>query len=823
MPRSIQYRRNLLETKNDLLLDEMNQQPSYARYIDYTLSTDGEDVVISGKRRQNDYEKTGKPGDMFSADGEVVLKDGAFKKGSGNIGVSDGKLGVEVGGSYSAETGGATGNIKTKIGKGGTQFGFDTENKSVSIDADFDGKYFDAGVEFDGSNEDGVSASVEVGYLGLKGKYTYHNRGPLPDTWADTIALPTGPKDYFQYTYQIDRVLTKPGHPLHDPERVTVLQSKTTTHLTALGKTHYKEIKVSTLLDSGKYRNVTAEKMSSPEFDKAHQTANDFVEVIGVGSMIQRSYRDQIVDNLKGRFKDDPNKPSDQAIKTSAQRYTDVYGKGLRNIESGPFEAKAIENGLYDALKAGVSVSNNAKLLDAINLHMAEVPAAVEKMLEVNAQALAQQALQVQKQEFDQRVNIIEHKVAYENLQSELMRAGAPEALLRDIAQGSIADPGGVNPSMGAAMMRGLEGISVVNDVRFSALDKLAGEHARLEYERTGDAVAATQAGVDAVRAAKEANTGQAPLSGLSNEQVAEKAVQGYRDNLMKGSLTVESGNYAGPSKEHSPEDLMTFEQNQQQLARNEAKRLAAKTQREAPKATAKAPPQTPRTVTLNVARQDYLSGQTQQGAARAARRNIDTTGLNVDLLNIAVPKMQPGQYEVTLGGWSPVRTLAALNRPTAKRTPSRKASMTTAHQKALDARYGYKDPNDPNTPQNQKGYRSFGGWMNAMKDAVSTGWYGDPNKNPNTSVIETGVAQTGTSAQGLIDAQENIDKEQARRQKQERQKQQKEPAPTTESDEQSTTMTSNTKTDLLGGSVNATLSGPQALGGGGNGAAAIP
>ncbi|HEY9078409.1 hypothetical protein [Magnetovibrio sp.] len=320
----------------------------------------------------------------------------------------------------------------------------------------------------------------------------------------------------------------------------------------------------------------------------------------------------------------------------------------MRNIETGPFEAKAIENGLYDALKAGVSLSHNAELLDAINLHMAEVPAAVEQMLAANAQALAQQALQVQKQEFDQRVNIVEHKVAYENLQSELMRAGAPEALLRDIAQGSVTgpyDPKSVHPSMGHAIMRGLEGVSVVNDVRFSALDKLAGEHARLEYERTGDIAAATQAGVNAVRKEQSADTGQAPLSGLSNQQVAEKAFQGYRDTLMKGSLTVASGNYAGPSQEYSPEDLMTAEQNQRQLGNQRAKTDAVRT-----------PQNTYKAIGFAMPKHDYVSGRTQQNANRATRRTIDTAGMNMDLLsassaNIAALK----DYSVRLDGWSPM------------------------------------------------------------------------------------------------------------------------------------------------------------------------
>jgi len=394
-----------------------------------------------------------------------------------------------------------------------------------------------------------------------------------------------------------------------------------------------------------------------------------------------------------------------------------------------------------------------------------------------------------------------------------------PEAVQQWAGQVSKGGYGQEAAELGLAVREAQAIFDTANDIDirnrgFSGTEMIAAERYRTAFERTNDKDAALESAREGLAAARNYE-GPSQEFSLGEPQLSSERISSYIDTFRDevelsrvrgdsisgvpegGVVSAGSQNSAAVSQQYSPENLMTAEQNQRQLETQQEKRQKG-----------------PRTVTINVPRQDYLSGQTEQGAARAARSKIDTTGLNVDLLNIAVPKTRPGQYEVTLGGWSPVRTLAALSRATAKRTPSRKASMTTAHQKALDTRYGYRDPNDPNTPQNQRGYRSFGGWMNAMKDAVSTGWYGNPNKNPNKSVIETGVTQTGTSAQGLIDAQENIDKDLARRQKQERQKQQKEPAPTTESDEQSTTMTSNTKTDLLGGSVNATLSGPQALGG---------
>jgi len=114
----------------------------------------------------------------------------------------------------------------------------------------------------------------------------------------------------------------------------------------------------------------------------------------------------------------------------------------------------------------------------------------------------------------------------YNSLMQELMRAGAPQSLLGSVANGSSASAFNtteVNPSMGAAIMRGIVGSSVINDVRYSALDKLASEHARLEYERTGDVAAAAQSGVDAVRNEKKVNTGQSPLFGLDSVSTIAK------------------------------------------------------------------------------------------------------------------------------------------------------------------------------------------------------------------------------------------------------------------------------------------------------------
>jgi len=813
MPYFPQYRRNWLETKNNLPLDEVRQRPSYARRIDFTPDKSGRDIVIGHKHKKGNFEKTGKARDLIHGDVSAKFdEDGNLKsvKGSGGLGTK--QLGAHVRGSYNNETGDGAVDVGVNAGIASMNLGGNTKEKSAHVGAQIDTRLFGLEGYIGGSKEYGLVTKVGGNFMSLKGSRKTFAKGPLPNTSRDQITVHAGPEDVFQTTIQIDSVLAAKGHPLYNPDKITLIQSKRVTKVKALGKTQYKEVKISTLLNNGKYKDVIAEKISTPEFNNANQNLNNFVDMIGAGSKIQRAYRDEIVDNLKNRFKNDPNRPSDQAIMISAQRYTEVYGKGLRNIETGVLEAKSIENGLYDAFKAGVSISKNAKMREAIDLHRAKASATIEKIRVANAQALSAQVMEAQKQEFNQRVNIIEHKVAYENLQSELMRAGAPEALLRDVAQGSVATPGGVNPSMAAAMMRGIEGRSVVDDVRYSALDKLAGEHARLEYERTGDAVASTQAGVDAVRAANGANTGQAPLAGLDNAQVAEKAFQDYRENLMQGTLQIDrhgrvtrgsladkNPNYAGPSHEFSPEDYMTTEQNRQQLEKMTAKR-DAKAQQEAPQAA----PNAPKTITINVPRQNYVSGQTQQGAQRAQNLKIDTSGFNMDLLKESANRAWPGQYQVTLGDGSsavgtgaPAATVqnnmttpksdflnvgvqafpqskalaekvrqrksADFTQPKATNRPSRSASMTHAYDRALADYYGYRS-DDPSTSRNEASFNSFEGWMRAARDAVRTGWYGDPTKNPNKPIIETvRPSRAGPTAQDWVDAQKNMDKDQSR------------------------------------------------------------
>jgi len=312
MPLFPQYRRNLLETKNDLLLDETNQQPSYARYIDYTQGVNRGDTTIGGKRMRGE---AGKASDLVHGDASATFdKDGKLKTAQGSAGLGTKQLGAYAGGSYNNKTGDLAVDVGVNAAFAGMNLGVDTETKSVNVGAQIDTKLFGLEGSIGGSKEYGLVTKVGGNIMTLKGNRETFAKGPFANTSRDRITLKGGPEGVIQVTMQIDRVLTAKSHPLHKSGEITVLQSENRTELTASGKTHYKEVEVSTLLDNGKYRNVTAEKMSSPEFDRSLHNVNNLVDVIGIGSKIQSSYRDQIVDNLKGRLKGDPNKPSEMPL-----------------------------------------------------------------------------------------------------------------------------------------------------------------------------------------------------------------------------------------------------------------------------------------------------------------------------------------------------------------------------------------------------------------------------------------------------------------------------------------------------------------------------
>lgn len=424
-------------------------------------------------------------------------------------------------------------------------------------------------------------------------------------------------------------------------------------------------------------------------------------------------------------------------------------------------------------------------------------------------------------------------KPAYETLVGALQKAGASQGVLKALAKGSgvtAFNTSGVEPSLGAAVQHTLDGRSVLNDSRFSALDKLAAERARLEYERTGNEVEAVKAALDSVKQAKSQDVGQSPMFGASSKDIQNLAFESYRDSLVKGAPELIDGrvvrgtltgyNYAGPSHEFSPEDFMTAEQNRVQLEANQEKLKARQKALEKLQAQAK-------TV------QDYTTPEAVAAAQATQARRVETGPyvVNRDVIDLAAHKnarrfaidlgdlsglgqsLESGQSHNDVAAAAQGRGQAASKSP----APSRASSMTRAH---LSNYYGYISADDPNNKSKKSGYKSFGGWMRAVNDALETGWHGDPTKNPRRSLLNKKTTpQSGVSVEQWTKTQKNIDKERAKQEKLNRQRQEAEvaddqvetgPANTDENEDQPINSPTNTvgKTNRLGGGANANVPG---------------
>ncbi len=456
--------------------------------------------------------------------------------------------------------------------------------------------------------------------------------------------------------------------------------------------------------------------------------------------------------------------------------------------------------------------------------------------------------------------NHTQNMAAYAALESALKQEKASQSLLEALQKGtgvSAFNTSGINPSMGAAIANAIAGRSVMDVDRFSALDKLAGQAARFEYERSGSVAASVQVGIGAVAGAK-ANAvefGQNPMHGKSNDDIEDMAFESYRDSLVsgppeinergvvtRGSFGVGDPNYAGPSHEFSPEDFMTPEQLRDQLARNTtirnernkaagqawADRVNAAQEHASPHVSAETWASLDPQITTDVITKEdrHLTGFAQrhgtswQDVFALNRDKLDDpnhvqagTTLNVPSrssfgatavqdpfgagyqmlqksrefghniafgpslsLSPTVDPVRTGTSTSSFGVYGPfekaaVGVQANINRDRmrAARTgksvaqsvigapgsvPGTGKASTSANtenasntsssagaanagagkmsKEELTARYDYIAKDDPKNKSGRTAFGSFGGWMNAVNDAFTTGWHGNPTENPN-------------------------------------------------------------------------------------------
>jgi len=108
-----------------------------------------------------------------------------------------------------------------------------------------------------------------------------------------------------------------------------------------------------------------------------------------------------------------------------------------------------------------------------------------------------------------------------------------------------------------------------------------------------------------------------------------------YTNYMLENNFAVEKGNYAGASQEQSPEDLMSKEQLDQQLAAMDNRRMADQASRtwtnefvDVNKSTDIQNPRAGRYVMMPTS--DYLGLDVEASAAKARARNVDTSHINL-------------------------------------------------------------------------------------------------------------------------------------------------------------------------------------------------
>jgi len=529
----------------------------------------GETTYSIGKK-QGDYETTGKTSDLYSGHASgTVDKNGNLIGASAGVGAGTKKIGAKVSGSINLKTRDVSGDIDVNAGIAKAGVGLNTKDKSGHIGAGLDLKMMSFGAEMDGSEKDGLKTSVEGSIASFGFKDVTKSKGPVPNTSADSLTLTAGPEDVVNVTTRFDRVMAEEGHSLYDPEKTTVLSNTTTTEVTAFGERHYKEVEVATLQENGKVVREIVEKEASPEFEQAHQNVQGFVETLGGAGTIATGYRNQISRNLTGRFESlGKQAPTDRLINSAAEEYTRAYGTALRNLETGDVVAKAIENGIYDALtrqtearlqkdeQAPLDTFDKARIDASISAEMETVPETLAKIEAAQAAMVPGTISQVPSKpdiSAAESVNNVLNQGKYGGLISALKSANAPQAMLEDVARGSASQSSTAAlhgaPSLGAAIMHGIEGRTMIGKPvqgDFSPHEVVAAERARIEYERSGDVVKATQSALDGIREA-ESYAGPSQEFSPGDQPFSAKDIKTHMDSI-RDSVTVQNDKLAPPT-----------------------------------------------------------------------------------------------------------------------------------------------------------------------------------------------------------------------------------------------------------------------------------
>jgi hypothetical protein len=120
----------------------------------------------------------------------------------------------------------------------------------------------------------------------------------------------------------------------------------------------------------------------------------------------------------------------------------------------------------------------------------------------------------------------------------------------------------------------------------------------------------------------------------------------------------------------------------------------------------------------------DAFSGRTNSSSAiTGALGNVDN---NIGVLGNEKTKAQATRSP------SAAANVAGKNAQQGKANASEGSHNSNTDANGYNNDTGFRD-DDPSTAKDERGFRDFGSWMDAIGQTIETGWHGSPNKNPHS------------------------------------------------------------------------------------------
>ena len=558
----------------DLLLSEKEQELRAQEQLQHRYENQRQKIKASSdeggssirvEMKKGDHEKTRKVRDLVSGNvGMTNDKDGNLESVSvdGHIGTKGKKgknsIGAGAGGKLNLKTGDVAVHAEANAGVGKAGMSLDTNEKSGSLYGEIDLGMLSAGGKISGTKETGLTTNVKGSLATFEVEYENVSKGTSPNTKLTELRVSFGPEDVLKTTVTFENVVTTEGNPLHVDGKITVLKSKRTFEISALGETQFLEIEKGVLQNNGKMKREVVEQQQSKTFANISENIHGGIDVIGTPSEAQRNARDHIEKSLKERFKDSgPYGPSDRLIESATNVAVTEHAKNLQDPKMKNVTEAAIEAGIYNNLNEQVMARqklgadappekhNKAAIKKGIDLAKQESLQLIESLKTLDIDARKELATQAQAQ-----VNAVK---------AEDLRREQGVQLPDDIAEAYAQQ--GIVPEEAAQHV-----VTLVSEVPFgldAARQGLTVDEARAIYSvAEGKPVENLKVGGTARIAAERY------LTELERSGGNADAAMGYaREGLAEARM------YEGPARDVSPEESMSVEELRAQLQRNEALR----------------------------------------------------------------------------------------------------------------------------------------------------------------------------------------------------------------------------------------------------------